>query len=440
MSGNGSRMNEMVAADEYTETIRRREAAKRRKLKRKKERIKAIFSLVKFVLFFAIIIAGFFWITQYPHKDISNNVIIRNFTNKMVFIPKLSVDNHIYAWDSELPNFVKKDLKQAKAKDYTIKYIVGSSSISIEFSDGKPIAEINSQNTWALPSFNTLSNFSIYKKGNDLYVYGYDEEYRDSFTQYILFSDYEKYPDYNTLTYDTHLPFSLKDLSIGTVNFGEYSLLYDKENTFYFYKDGKIVSSKKFSDPISKVDLYDGLLTTTNNMLYMIYAYVREGIPELKFVYVADGVSFAESKSSSFPPSLKSSETNDYLPVLSKNNEYYTLIPNNWEDYTNYCIAEPKLKTYSRDIDYSASLVKLEDAFVSAKFENPYYEWSIEISFNINGKIYTSDDYLLYGYDSKIELSDTDIQKLAITVRSIDEFKSHIQTIRETYPKYYTIP
>lgn len=437
MSGNDLKTGENLTVEELEERKKRREAAKRKRLKRKKERIKKVCSVVLFV---TIIIVGWFWLTQYPHKTISDNILVRDFTNRTVLIPKIPKNTRENVWDSELPYLVKNDFKEAQKKDYTIQYKIGTSNISIEFSSGKPVAKITSSESWALPSFNILSNFSIYKQGNNLYIYGFNEEYGKSFERYILFSDYSQYPKHETLTYDTNLPFSLEDMSIGTLTRGDYSLLYDKENSFYFYKDGQRIYSKKFSDPILTVDLYNGLLITENNMLYMIYAYLKDGSPELKFVYIDDGVSFANSESSPFNPYLKSSEKNDYLPILVKDGEYYTIIPNNWEDYTSYCIAEPDLKTYNRDTDYSATLVRLEDAFVLAKFEEKYSEWNVVISFNINGKIYTTDDYVLYGYDSRIDLSEEDVNQLSTCVKNIEEFKVHIQTIRDAYPKYYTIP
>lgn len=434
MSGKDLKTRGNLTIEELEECKKRREAAKRKHLKRKKERIKKVCSVVLFV------IVGWFLLTQYPHKTISDNILVRDFTNRTVLIPKIPKNTRASVWDSELPYLVKKDFKEAQKKDYTIQYKIGTSNISIEFSSGKPVAKITSLESWDLPSLNILSNFSIYKKRNDLYIYGFNEEYGKSFKRYILFSDYSKYPIYETLTYDTNLPFSLEDMSIGTSTCGDYSLLYDKENTFYFYKDGQKVYSKKFSDPILKIDLYNGLLITENNMLYMIYAYLKDDSPELKFVYIDDGVSFANSKSSPFNLYLKSSEKNDYLPILVKDGEYYTIIPNNWEDYTNYCIAESNLKIYNRDTDYGATLVRLEDAFVLAKFEEKYSEWNVVISFNINGKIYTTNDYVLYGYDSRIDLSEEDVNKLSTRVKSIEEFKAHIQTIRDAYPKYYTIP
>lgn len=438
MSGNDLKTGENLTVEELKELKKHRETAKRKRLKRKKERIKKICSVVLFV---TIIIVGWFWLTQYPHKTISDNILVRDFTNKTVLIPKISKNTRESVWDSELPYLVKNDFKEAQKKDYTIQYKIGSSCISIEFHKGKPIAYITNPENYGLPSFYTLSNFSIYKKGNNIYVYGYSGEYnKKTFEEYILYSDYNQSFKNITLTYDINLPFTFKEMSYDTLSYGDYSLLYDQENTFYFYKDSQEIYSKKFSDPILKVDLHTGLLITKNNMLYMIFAYLKDGVPELKFVYIDNGVNFSKDNLSFVKTFLKSSEKNDYLPILIKDDEYYTIIPKNLEDYTSYCIAEPDLKTYNRDTDYSATLVRLEDAFVLAKFEEKYSEWNVLISFNINGKIYTTDDYVLYGYDSRIDLSEEDVNQLSTCVKSIEEFKAHIQTIRDAYPKYYTIP
>lgn len=445
MSGENSKMDpsgsreELMAMPEDFEREKRRQRRERERRKRKRQMIKRMLSVIGYLFLLAGLAIFLFWYVEFPHKTTSDGFITRDFTNKMFFIPKIPTDGRDVAWDSELPGFIEKDIKEAKNKDYKIRYTVGNSSLEISFYNEETLVEVRSSYSWALPSFNTLSNFSIYKKGNNLYLYGYNEDYSDNFQRYILYSDYSKYPNYDSLTYDTNLPLSLESKGIGSLELGDYSMCYDDEKTFYFYKDGKEVSSKSFSDSISEVHQYDGLLITTNNMLYIIYAYEKDGVPDLKFVYITDGVEYAKTESSYFNARLTATDSKS-LPILMRDNVYYTLVPNNWEDYNDYCISNSNLKPYDRDTDYSVTLINLEDAFVSAKFEYGYSEWNVEIAFNINGKIYTTDDYALYGYDTRIHLSDEDAQKLSVTVKSIEDFKEHIQTIRDAYPSYYTTP
>lgn len=428
---------EDIITEEDAERKRRIEARRRRKRKQQNKR-----KLLAFLFILAVAVIIFFVIyASYPQKTVSNSTICRDFTNKTSFLPKLPEEQRLIAWDSELPDIIKKDIKEAQNKGYDIRYTIGNSVLCITFDkNGEPVLEGNSNYSWALSSFNTLKNFSIYQKDNALYLYGYNPEYGNYFKEEIFYSDYDKYPDETSLTYDTNMPLNHKSKGIGVIKFDTCSLYYDEDTqTFSFYSKGKVISSKIFSDTVDYINIYDGVIITKNHMLYHIYTYIKDGVPDIKFVYVADGVELVESTQSYYPTAYlvtKDMESSG-IPIFKVKDEYYVTFPNNWEDYNKYSLSNEKINVYDRETDYGLTLIKLKDAFVCAQFNYEYSEWSIIISFNINGKIYTIDEYLFYGYDTRISLSDDDAEKLSVKVASIEELNQQIQTIRDAYESYY---
>lgn len=407
-----------------------------------RRKLKKIRRIIIIILFIALILSLFCWF-EYPKKDISDGVITRDFTEKTLFLPELPQIKRDSIWDSELPKIVERDIKKAMQEKLTIRYSIGNSILEIDFDENKPILEISSKDLWAISSFNTLRDFSIYKKKNDLYVYGINAQLSDIFEEYIFYSDYSKSPESETLTYDNNLPFSAIDKAIGTLTLSDYSLYYDKEQTFYFYKKGNFISSKKFPDAIETIKLYDGLILTKNNMLYLIYAYEKDGVPDLKFVFVADGVELLKDSkySYSMPRLTPSNKEQVYLPILKLDGQYHTIIPNNWDDFDKFFVANETLNPYERGTDYGVKFVKIEDIFESARFKYKYdNSWEVTLNFNVNGSLYSYDEYYFNGYDSTIELSKEDCDKLSVTVKSIEDLKNHIETIRKVYPSYYSFP
>lgn len=424
--------------------LRRQKRAKARKRKKRKEQLNCFKRLIFWVVgicFLAFLIKNYIY---YPMKTVSDETIYRELTNHTFAIPNLPEEERLVAWDSELPKFVENDIKEAREKNYKICYTIGSTAIKIAIDeDGEPYLWISNSSSLSSIMLDKFTNFSIYKDGDDVHVYGYVEKW---FVHLTFYSDFDEYPDYTTLTYDSNLPLNHKDKGISTLRFKDYSLDYDEDTqTFYFYSGGKVISSKVFYDSVDRIELYKGIIITKNHMLYRIFTYIKDGLPELKFVYVADGLELSESKwrfysYASLSPIDKSNST---FPIFKKGEEYYITTPNNWEDYDKYCPSNLELSEYDRDTDYSFTIVNLKDAFVSAEFSYTSSEWSSEsewkvtINFNINGRIYTNEDYCFYGYDQRIQLSDKDVEKLSVKVSSIDEIEEQILRIREAYESYY---
>lgn len=421
------------------ERKKRLEASKRRKSRRRKKRVKSM------LLFLVILGVAVFIVlnlcSTYPFRKEFKDTICRDFTYKTSVLPELPSEERLVAWDSELPNIIQRDLKKAKEEGCTVDYTIGNSILHIYFNDeGEPMLEASSSYSWVLNSLDTFENFSIYKKGDDLYVYGYENQYLNCFTEQIFYSDYSKHPSYETLTYDINMPLNHETKGIRTLEFNTCSLYYDEDTqTFSFYSKGKEISSKTFFDTVEEISLYNGIIITKNHMLYRIFTYVKDGLPDLKFVYVADGLELSESTRSYYDtayltPTDRESST---LVIFKGEDGYYTTTPNNWEDYDKYSLSSDALNNYDREADYSISLVNLKDAFVSARFKYSYSEWEVLISFNINGKIYTTDEYTFYGYDTRINLSDQDAEKLSVKVNSIDEIETQVQNILDAYASYY---
>ena len=396
------------------------------------------------ILMLALIVISFvfIFIFYYPHRHIKDDVITRNLTNSTLFLPKMFSEERTLAWDSELPYWIKNDLNLAKKKKYPIEYQFGSSTINIHFDDETPYLSASSPYSWFLSisfSENSLSNFSVYydKSEKALKVFGYSKSSPEQFESYTLYSDYTKIPEQDTISYDTNLPLNLDIYaSIDAVQCGDYSLYFDKEtSTFLFYKDGKVVSSRTFQDSIDKLYIYDGIITTTNNLLYKIYVYEKDGVPDIKFVFVSEDASvIREAPFAALCKNLSSKDTS--LTIVQKHEEFYVLYPEDIETYKVYDAIGYDLPKYKSGLNFNINLVKLRNQFSYAEFSNDSKYWNVTLNFNINGELYST-AFRINGYDSIVSLNEDEINKLSIRVDSLDEIWNHIEKIREAYGTYY---
>ncbi len=433
-TSNEERLN-FVTETEYRKNLKA--VARKRRRRRAELKSFAIIVLLGFFVFSSICILRDYM--YYPKKTVSEGIISRNFTNNTRGIPNQPQEDRLAAWDSELPNFIQRDIKEAEKKGYDINYTIGNSLLKISVDEtGKPSLYIHGGNTYFTSiMFDTFTNFSIYKHDKEIHLYGYNN---DMFQHLTFYPSFDKSIDYTTLTYDLNMPLDHESKGIDTFNFKDYSLYYDKNTqTFSFYSNGKVISSKVFYDSVETLNLYHGIIITQNHMLYRIFAYIKDGLPELKFVFVDDGVELIKSEYQYYSCAylIPSDQSSSGLPILKKDDDYYVICPNNWEDYDKYALAGSKLSQYNRETDYSSKLINLEDIFVSAEFKYYNSGWSIIVSFDVNGKIYTTDEYPFYGYDNRINLSDKDVEKLSVKVNSIDEIEEHMQIIRKAYESYY---
>lgn len=437
----------MIDSNEIKDYVFLGEGVRKRKSRRAKRRKSKVKLCIEALLVIALCLVAVIWIFNYPHRKINNGIIIRNLNNSSLFITKLFDEEPNTAWDSDLPSFAQRDLKLAKEKGYTIEYKYGSTTIEEFFEDDVAYLSLNTPYVCNLPySFSEydLTNFSMYysKQDDAIVIYGYHtrSNLSECFKKYTLYSDVTKSPDDTILTYDSNLPLDINNFeSMSTIPYGDYSLYFDEETTtFYFYKDGVILSSQKFLDSVEYFYKKDGLIKTKNNLLYKIYSYEMDGgIPTLKFVFISeDADPLLSSKSSSYCKSIYS-ET-DSLPLIIKDGEYYIFEAEDGETYKNYGIFGNALQEHKANLNYNINLVALRDKFVYAEFSKEYSNtWEVKFYFNVDGELYST-KYQINGYDSSVYLDNSKVEKLSIRVDSLGKVWNQIEEIRKAYEPYYT--
>ncbi len=411
-----------------------------RKAKEKAYNQKLIKKIVcRLILIAIVIIAALIYC--YPFRKVDDDTIKRDLKNSGGYIPTVSLEDRLAAWDSELPQFMTRDINLAKEKNYKIQYSYGTSTINIYYEDNVLCLVLDSPYSWYMSaSFGEpLYNFSIYRSedSESLEIYGYTLPKGGSFEKVVLYSDVKKIPYSDTLSYNTNMPLSM-DVSdtIQAVTYGDYSLYVDpKSSTFSFYKNGNVVSTKVFQDSIEEIYRYSGFIKTKNGLLYKMYVYERNGNPEFYFVFIADGMSFIPVRYSSYA-SIKSDDIS--LPIVTQkgdNDTLYVLVPKNWEVYSSYGTVDGTISKYTANQDYSMEILKLEDKFVYAEFIYDSY-WKLVVSFNINNRIFSA-TYKFDGYDSNVSLSDDEKSELSVKVLSEEAIFEHIEKIRAAYKPYY---
>ena len=425
--------------------------AKRRLAERKRKR-RRIECICKFSVM-AVICIVFFVILNYPFKEtyddgLGRMVLERKLTNNTLFIQKLPNQLPEMAWESDLPGFVERDLKWLDRQDrgYII-YMFGDFDIEISkksnYDDGSEYYGVCIGN-----DIYGLTDFSLYEKGGKLYVYARDYICRNDFYEYVVS---ETEVEENLLTFDyKHIPIGVcdkkKDVSW---RLADYAILL-KENTFYFYQDGKMISENLFYDEIEDIYWSYSIVRTPNDILYGIYAYLDcDGIPRITSKYIDDSMNWEYDWGAADELIINSNKYNPItkLPIVEKDGEYYTYVPENWMDYTKYHIDNEDtvfLSELTETTLLSRKMVKLEDVFYSAEFyQGEYSGWYTNIYFEIDksyeSQIYQFKEYRIRGYDTSYEdyLTEQDIGALTTATFSLDGYWEIVEDIRETYEKYY---
>ena len=388
------------------------------------------------ILFFLVI-----HISNMPCFKVSGDEIVREISSwDLLFIKSAPTDRNVTWHQETLPSFMQKDMEYAEKNEYGIKYIF-EDNIRIELYYNDKYEEWwlyirNPRESYITGEF-TIADFSIYKKDSNIEIYGYDATYRRYFGKVLITDDSAKF---TTLTYDSNLPFDMKDESIGSNRMGEYSfVIEERENTFSFYKDGNFISSQEFLEgKIAKINQYDGFVLTKKNQLYVMYAELKDGMPTIKFEYAgqADG-----SLGTGYNNYLSCADEDMHmrLPIILREGKYYVVVPEDWKTMELLGFGNAKLDTEEIDNpNYSVKLVELERSFKDANFTYTANEiWYVTLNFELNG----IDFFIKYqfgGYDDSVELPEEIVNKYTSKeVYSIDELWEHIESLRIEYFDYY---
>lgn len=415
----------------------RKERAHRNYMRKQRNKIISRLVLIAVVLIAAYLYTFFF---RYPRQSIQDTTITRNLAKGPEFLIPIFKEERQLAWDSEIPDFMEKDFKLAKEKGYTIEYSFGPHTIRGFWDEDVPCITIDTPYDMylSISFYSEKENFSIYYDADNecMVIYAYPHGYSNQFEKLTLYTDPAKWPDEKTLTYDKNLPLDTSTYgSIDSVKYEDYSLVFEEEtSTFHFFKDGEIISSRKFHDPVNKLFRYLGYIITDNHLLYKIYAYERDGVPDLKFVYIASDVYLVED---SYGYSCEALSGNGVqLPILkTKTGQFFTVLPEDFDVYKLYGFA-PEINPYKPQTNYNISLVNLEDNFVNAEIS---YDgsWKVHFNYCIGGYIF-SFNRNLDGYDRYYSLSEAEKEDLSVTVESLEELWEHIAKIRRAYEPHYS--
>lgn len=417
---------------------------KMKKKKKRMRRIKRIKNICATLVFLSFALICFILI-YYPFKSIDHDeqVLTRDLTGNGVFIQNLPSEIPETAWGNDLPNFIKRDLKWIdKHEDYTIEYVFGEENISIS-RNVDYLGDICYE--YRVSDWSTLTDVSIYEEDGKLLVYGRD--YLDHFVKYtVCESDFET--EYLTLDYD-HIPLSV-GYSANDVSWriGNYALLI-KDNIFYFYQHGKLISKTIFHDEIEEVYKRYSMVKTTNNILYGIYVYQKNGVPQVTTRFIDEGAAVLYDWVDQRDLMMYDEEKDEvtyFLPIVLKDEEYYTYVPTDWEAYELYNMEQEEKTQFGNldDANLERSIVKIEDTFFSANITfDRNYKWEAEFLFNMGTlsrpKYFKFTEYKIRGYDDyyTYKLTQEEIENLSGAAFTIDEFWDLVEEIRLAYEKYY---
>lgn len=372
------------------------------------------------MLVIIIVMTGYNILNSSSFKVYADNTIRRNIEFDSIWIDSEPSDRNV-VWDSELPEFVSEDIEYAEKHNIQdIEYEYDSNRINISYILDE--WRLNFNNYYD-SSTALIRDFSIYKtKNNTIAIYGYSYGY---FTRIEIGEESTE----EVLTYDANLPFNIDGDDYNSATYIDGYTLLEVNDGFVFYKDGKEISSFNFTDGvIFETVLYDGLIRTTDNSLYIMFVEMVENSPSLRFEKVDDNIEEIVESETIYSDDLS-------FPIIIKDGEYYAICANNWDDFKKYNM-QAEILVNSGNSDLGVSLVPLREHFKSAEFSNDYGVWICNIIFDINGEKF-SYQYEFNGYDNSVDLPDNIIEEYTVDVDSIDAMWDVIENIRNEYTVFY---
>lgn len=456
-------LDEIVGKAVKEEFEERRRKYRERKRKEKEEANKRSFrKFLAFLAIAAIIISVQIITSVYP-------VVIYNFADKQIYrnlsVAEKQIENvpetmPEMAWDSNLPKFMRSDMENALDWGWTIKYKFHSHTISIERGESRYVeGEVfwilrvdDSESYYSSLEFEKLEQLSVFEDANGLYFYAFDKY--DELLKLSLTDEDVKVQCVSR--YPKNIP--LIESYAEAWDFGDVTLVKDSDSQeFTFWSDGFSEGSTTFEDgAIYKIPIGYSLVTTTDNKIYSAYAYKLwdDSSYHLEFRYIGQVDDVTEIYSDwfyddgcltfEFPM-----EEKYRFPIVKKDGEYYTCLPEDIKDYCSYSLKNKGGLNYLRkDANLNMRLVKLSEIFVSAKIYYTYtsnynvedYSWVADAVFEYDGIKYTCKECPIYGYDRAVNLDGWEEEILTQEVRSIDEYWEAVELIRSAYEEHYDKP
>ena len=354
-------------------------------------------------------------------KRVNDDTLQRNITISTLWVAREPKSRDV-AWDSELPNFIKNDIKLAEKNKYDIEYTYRDTIINI-IVDGKTnILSIKSIYNKKI-ELEKLVNYSFYKNNNELIIYGFNKENK-SFEKIIIGN---KKCEKEIQTFDSNIPFFLVDESQTSLRIENYSLI-NKEEYFIIYKDGREISKENFpKGENAEIFFEEGFVRTSNNNLYTVYIQLKNQKPDLTFVHIGNvdntNINYKE---------LRSNNGKYVLPVCLKNGQYCAAVPNDWEVYKNLNVNYSKLQKQIENPVYGMEWIKLKEAFDSIEIVLNDNMYNVKFIYNFNGeKMYINyifDKYINIDYTSKeFEIM---CKKTGYTK---EQLKTYIESLKSAY-------
>lgn len=373
--------------------------------------------LVTVAIGIGIIVAIYTFITR---ETIIDNVLIRNISYNLE-IPKEPIDRKI-AWESELPEFIEKDIRQLEEKSDIdiIYYRIGKRIILIEEGKGLKIKLTEEKRV-------CLSDFSIYRNSSgNLVIYGVNY---GSFERYELSSKTNEWKE-DTITKNAELPFDIEADFISSVK--DFYLYIDRNTDEIFIYRNKQLVSPKYSVGKLQDSYRDGIFVTEDNQVWIAYILPKGEKAEIKLEKIGDVDGIRSYYRDDFCCILENDEIITYLPIFVKNGKYVVTVPANWESYQFYAMHD--IEKRPKEPNFQLQLIPLEDIFQSAiiKYNKDRYGWFAEMKLELNGKM------AIYDYEISVptlRMSDNkeiDIPKEIAVTDKISLLKE-IKKIREAY-------
>jgi len=382
-------------------------------------------------------------------------VLVRDLNHFKDKFPEDPVDRD-FAWDSELPDFIKNDIQKLLDEEveeiwYVFDEIEDSESgniikISLLYGTDIPYWDFGNGNDVYIWDIN---NCSIYKTEDGFVVYGEDSK---SFNKINI---NKSICDNTILTFDTKLPFSEMDNLFHLELPNGYQLCVEKDaHTVRLWDKGNLIQeitvNEKITDTIDNRWLY-----TTNHKVYMPYVieglqysqlYIEE-IKEIDFSELERGSYHHFVDDYNFPNQvfLKLNEAVSIsFPILMwKSGIMEVLIPQDISLYTGYQTGTKKLAVTDNlkwmTVSLKESFVKAEICFSKGDIYDDFnYRAYADIYFKLDGDFSGIYRYKINGFDENVLIPNEIPEKQIVYTE--ERFWEAIQNIRNIFAREYDYP